>query len=208
MKITVNATINAHKVIVSPLLLFLMWHFHNWSSTAFLYFGLHGTYTILWLIKQSVYPDKSFQQLVPVWIAIFIIFLPLTGFYIAPYLLISQHTVIPDWVFGLALFLYTMGIFFHYVGDAQKYFTLKLKKGLIEDGFFKHTRNPNYLGEILIYAGLTLVAWHWQPLVFLIIWVGFLLYNMGRKDRSMSRHPGFAKYESQTGKLFPKYFNS
>ena len=54
---------------------------------------------------------------------------------------------------GLALFLYTVGIFLHYVSDAQKYYTLQYRKGLIEEGLFSRTRNPNYLGEILIYTG-------------------------------------------------------
>lgn len=37
------------------------------------------------------------------------------------------------------------------VSDAQKYYTLKYKKGLISDGMFYATRNPNYLGEIMLY---------------------------------------------------------
>ena len=32
--------------------------------------------------------------------------------------------------------------------DAQKYFTLRLKRGLITDGMFRFIRHPNYLGEI------------------------------------------------------------
>ena len=29
----------------------------------------------------------------------------------------------------------------------QKYFVLRAKKGLITDGLFSRSRNPNYLGE-------------------------------------------------------------
>ena len=38
------------------------------------------------------------------------------------------------------------------VSDCQKYFTLKYKKGLIQNGMFKYTRNPNYLGCLYIKA--------------------------------------------------------
>ena len=41
-----------------------------------------------------------------------------------------------------------IGVFLHYGSDAQKYFTLKYRKGLITEGFFSRCRNPNYLGEI------------------------------------------------------------
>jgi hypothetical protein len=36
--------------------------FHNWSAAAFLYPGLHGTYTLLLLIKQFVFADKRFAR--------------------------------------------------------------------------------------------------------------------------------------------------
>jgi hypothetical protein len=61
--------INLHKILVTPIVLALMWHFHNWSAAAFLYFGLHGTYTLLWLIKQSLFSDKRFAQPIPFWAA-------------------------------------------------------------------------------------------------------------------------------------------
>jgi hypothetical protein len=72
-----------------------MWYFHNWSAAAFLYLGLHGTYTLLWLIKQNVYADKRFEEKLPLWFAFFVPFLPLTAYMIAPYLPISRHTVPP-----------------------------------------------------------------------------------------------------------------
>ena len=85
------------------------------------------------------------------WVGLLVVFLPLAGYYLTPYLLISRHVTLRPYVFAIVLFLYTIGNFFHYVSDAQKFFTLRERKGLIEDGLFTRTRNPNYLGEILIY---------------------------------------------------------
>ena len=42
--------------------------------------------------------------------------------------------------------------------DGQKYFMLREKKGLIFDGFNKKTRNPNFLGEIMLYASFNVIA--------------------------------------------------
>ncbi len=197
--------INAHKILVPPIVLGMMWYFSNWSSEAFIYLSLHGTYAILWLVKESLYPDLRFQEKQPVWIGVLLIFLPLAGYYIAPYLLISRHIVLPPPIIGLVLFLYILGIFLHYVGDAQKFYTLRLQKGLIEDGLFARTRNPNYLGEILIYVAFAIMSWHWLPFLVLAGWVfGFFLRNMWAKDRSMARYPTFASYKARTGMLFPK----
>ena len=34
----------------------------------------------------------------------------------------------------------------------QKYFVLRARRGLITDGLFSRCRNPNYLGEMMIYG--------------------------------------------------------
>ena len=201
--VTVNWIINAHKILVTPIVLAMMLYFHNWSAAAFLYLGLHGTYTLLWLIKQSVFADKRFAQPIPLRIGLLTPFLPLMAYMIGPYLLLSEHTVPPNWVFAGASFLVISGVFLHYVGDAQKFFVLRLRKGLIEDGLFARTRNPNYLGEVLIYGGFALASWHWEPFVVLAGWFLYFVRNMRRKDESMSRHPGFAAYKDRTGMFLP-----
>src|SRR6202000_1417321 len=97
--VTVNWIINAHKILVTPIVLAMMWYFHNWSAAAFLYLGLHGTYTLLWLITQSLFADKRFAHPIPLWIGVLTPFLPLTAYMVGPYLLIAEHTVPPGWVF-------------------------------------------------------------------------------------------------------------
>jgi hypothetical protein len=48
-KLKIISYINAHKMLVPALVLVLMYWFHNWSTEAFVYLGLHGTYAMLWL---------------------------------------------------------------------------------------------------------------------------------------------------------------
>jgi len=197
--------INAHKALVIPIVLGLMWFYQNWSTEAFVYLSIHGTYSVLWLVKQSLYPDRRFDEQQPVWIGVLFVFLPLAGYYVAPYLLISRHLILPPYLFGVVLAIYIIGVFLHYVSDAQKYYTLKLQKGLIEEGLFGRTRNPNYLGEILIYVSYALMSLHWLPFLILAGWVfGFFFRNMLKKDQSMSRYPRFEQYRRRTGLLFPK----
>ena len=205
----VAAAINLHKALVIPVVLGLMWFFHNGSTEAFIYLALHGSYSILWLIKGSLYPDKRFEEKRPVAISVIFIFLPLAGYYAAPYLLISRSVVLAPPLIGFVLVLYIFGIFLHYVGDAQKHYVLQNKKGLIEDGLFARTRNPNYLGEIMIYTAYAAMSMHWLPFVILGAWVfGFFVRNMLSKDQSLSRYPQFAEYKKKTGLLFPKLFRA
>jgi len=134
----VGTAINLHKALVMPVVLGLMWFFNNSSTEAFIYLAIHGNYSILWIIKDRLYPDKRFYEKMPAPIAIIFVFLPLAGYYLAPYLLISRHVTLPSPIIGLVLVLYVFGIFLHYVSDAQKFYTLQNKTGLIEDGLFKH----------------------------------------------------------------------
>lgn len=77
---------------------------------------------------------------------------------------------------------------------------------MIVDGFFARTRNPNYLGEMMIYGSFALVAGHWLPwLVLAWIWLGMFVPNMLRKYLRMARYPGWAVYRARTG-LLPNLF--
>jgi protein-S-isoprenylcysteine O-methyltransferase Ste14 len=201
----ISTFINAHKILVIPVVVGLMWFYDNWSTEAYVYLALHGTYGMLWLAKHRLYPDRRFEEIQPWWIGLLFVFLPLAGYYAAPFLLISRHVTLPPPLFAAVVSCYTVGIFLHYVSDAQKFFTLRVRKGLITEGLFARTRNPNYLGEILIYTAYAAMALHWLPFLILAGWVGgFFLRNMWAKDRSLARYPEFASYQQATGMLLPK----
>ena len=90
--------------------------------------------------------------------------------------------------------------------NMQKYVSLKLRPNkLITEGFWGLIRNPNYLGELLIYSGFGLLAMHLLPMGILLLWIiAIWIPNMRMKDFSLSRYPGFEEYKSRT-KLFLPY---
>ena len=202
----IKHVINLHKGLTSVFVLGLMLAYNNFTVAAFTYLALHGGYGVLWLIKDRYYPDKQWEQEVPVVTGIFTFF-AIGLYWIAPFILISSGLQLsPIWIFS-ALVINLFGIFLHYGSDAQKYYTLKYRTGLITEGLFASSRNPNYLGEILIYVSFAMLAQHWLPFVVLGGFIaGIFVPNMLKKDKSLSRYPEFEAYKARSGLLFPKLF--
>jgi protein-S-isoprenylcysteine O-methyltransferase Ste14 len=63
------------------------------------------------------------------------------------------------------------------LSDSQKYYTLKYKKGLISDGMMKYTRNPNYLGEIMLYGAFVILVNDFISYVC-VMQVWFIVFSM------------------------------
>src|SRR3546814_12138627 len=51
--------------------------------------------------------------------------------------------------FCLCVSLCIIGSVIMIAADAQKYFTLRVQRGLITDGMHRYVRHPNYLGEMM-----------------------------------------------------------
>ena len=88
--------------------------------------------------------------------------------------------------------------------DLQKTFTLRLKPGLISNGMFAYTRNPNFLGEIMIYATYAIMAAQLAGWIFVLLqWTLLFLPRMLAKDASISRHAGWTEYKARSGLIIP-----
>jgi protein-S-isoprenylcysteine O-methyltransferase Ste14 len=200
--------IDSHKLATGPFVLGLMAWLNAWDNpAAWLYLALHGTYGILWVTKSRVFPDRSWEERTGIAYGLFI-WAGLTLYWVAPFLLMYLDVrVHPAWA-AACVALYAVGIFLHFASDMQKYTALQARPGhLITDGLFARIRNPNYLGELMIYLGFGLLAMHWAPLAviatfILVVW----LPNMWKKDRSLSRYPEFAEYRSRSWLFLPPLY--
>ena len=87
----------------------------------------------------------------------------------------------------------------------QKHMHLELKPGkLLNTLLWAHNRNPNYLGELLIYSSFVILSADVWALLFLVFFVCYLwIPNMAAKDKSLSRYPEFAAYKSNSCKIIP-----
>ncbi|HEY9605405.1 MAG TPA: DUF1295 domain-containing protein [Allocoleopsis sp.] len=199
-----NHVINLHKGLTFLVVLGLMFAYQNFTLGPWVYLSLHGTYGFLWLLKDRLYPDKKWQQELTPLQGIFA-FMLANLYWVAPFILISSGTVPSLPLVAAAISLNILGIFLHYVSDAQKYYTLKYHQGLITEGLFARCRNTNYLGEFLTYGSLAMLAQHWLPFLILFGFVaGIFVPNMLKKDQSLSRYPEFADYKERSGLLLPR----
>jgi protein-S-isoprenylcysteine O-methyltransferase Ste14 len=187
----------------------LLWTYGNTSTAAWIYVAMHGAYGLVWIVKDLAFPDPSWQQRVTFGGGINAFLTVLGPYWLIGWLLISgtvqPQYPLPDYAwFCLCVSLTIVGSTIMIAADAQKYFTLKWRPGLITDGMFRYVRHPNYLGEMMIYASFALMVWHWLPVVILAwVWLGLFAVNMTIKEASLSRHPGWAEYRARTWWLVP-----
>jgi len=206
-----NQVINFQKAGTPILLLVLMTIYSAWSVREWLYFALHGGYGLVWLIKDLAFPDPAWQRRITIGGALMSFAGVLGWYWVFGWLLVSGTAdaaypiAAPAW-FGLCTLLCLIGCVIMIAADAQKFFTLRERPGLITDGMFRYIRHPNYLGEMMIYGSFALMVWHWLPFVVLAwTWTGVFAVNMIVKEQRMSRHPGWGKYRDRTGWLLPRW---
>lgn len=197
--------INLQKGGTLPFVLFLMWRYDCWTATAWTYAALHGSYGLAWLLKDRLFPDPSWERRVTFGAAVMMVVNILGLYWIAPILIVTRRIEQPTWLLAGASLVYVIGVVLMMGSDAQKYFTLEKRRGLITTGFFARVRHPNYLGEMLLYGSFAVLAGHWIPYAVLAwVWLGFFVPNMLRKEASMSRYSEWPAYKARTGFLVPK----
>ena len=199
-----NQIINLHKGLTVFVVAGLMMFYKNYSIAAWVYLSLHGTYGILWLLKEKIFPDPYFKEKIN-FITSITGFIFLGSYWIAPFILISSQKSVSYPIIAASISINIIGVFLHFASDAQKYFTLKIKKELIKDGFFKNIRNTNYLGEILIYLSFATLSMSYIPFAILaLFFFGVFLPRMKKKDKSLTKYASFKEYKRISGLLLPK----
>ncbi|MEM7708988.1 MAG: DUF1295 domain-containing protein [Pseudomonadota bacterium] len=201
--------INFQKAGTFIFLLSLMVWYGNYSTDVWIYTAMHGSYGLVWILKDVAFPDPGWQRRITIGGGIMAFVGVLGWYWVFGWMLISGAAQ-PDYPlptaawYCLCVSLCILGCVIMIAADAQKYFTLRLQRGLITDGMHRYVRHPNYLGEIMIYGSFALMVWHWLPaLVLAWIWLGVFAVNMIMKEASLSRYPAWAEYRKRTWWLIP-----
>lgn len=131
MLMPIRYQVNFFKGCTLIWLIFLMYYFNNTSTGMYLYLFLHGTYGILWIIKDFWFPDERAQKPGSVGSHL-VLFALLTAYWMIPVPLAMGYGVSsPSFLRIVALLvLYLSGIILMMGSDYQKYKTLQSKKGI------------------------------------------------------------------------------
>ncbi len=203
--------INLHKFLTPFVVALLMIEFRNYSTAAWVYLALHGSYGFCWLLKHAVFRDPKWETRATFGGAL-MVFMLLAAYWVAPYLLISDvlgsnRPAPSNWLIAFCIALFTLGLMIMVASDCQKRFTLRYRRALITDGMFRYVRHPNYLGEMMLYSAYALLVQHWIPWVILAyFWTTLFLVNMLMIESSISRYPEWEEYKARTGMLIPWRF--
>ena len=205
-----NWLINAQKTGTIFIMFLLMKYYNNYSTGAWLYLSLHGTYGLLWFLKDMVFPDKSFQNyltIIPaILVSLFLLSYWLMGFEVMCGL--GDQNPSGKKIFG-CFFLFSFGNILMMCSDLQKFIVLKYKKGLIDDYFLKNNRNTNYFGEILVYLTFAIACGRKEGYIMLIIeWITFFGSRIYMKDLRLAKKHGFEKYKKNSYIILFRFFEN
>jgi len=195
--------INFHKIITLFIIAGMMVYLDNFNTAAWVYLGLHGIYGYCWLVKDFGFRDGSFESRVTYGGAVMSYLLLVGWYWLFPWFFLTRAEGPSNALLFTAIAMHTWGITWMIAADCQKYFQLKYRKGLMTNGMFRYTRNPNFFGEVLIYATYALLANHWLTWIVFAYAVLYFYTRMLVKDGSISRYPEWAAYEADSSRLVP-----
>ena len=127
------------------------------------------------------------------------------------YLLTFPHPL--TWINYIGVVISFLGIWVEWLADYQLH-AFKYKQhnpiAVMRFGIWRYLRHPNYLGEIMFWLGLAIMAvspyttWHLfvGPLLMFVLFV-FISIPMMEKHL-LTTKPGYGDYIKSTGTLFPK----
>jgi protein-S-isoprenylcysteine O-methyltransferase Ste14 len=201
--------INFQKAGTFVFLGLLIWYYDNQTLAVWIYLAMHGSYGLVWILKDVSFPDPNWQKKITIAGGLMAFFGVLFWYWVIGWLLISGvaqpiYPVSDQFWFCVCISLCILGSVIMMVSDAQKYYTLKYHKGLITTGIHKYIRHPNYLGEMMIYASFALMTLHWLAFLIIgIVWIFIFIPNMIAKEKSLSRYPEWKDYKKKSGWVMP-----
>ena len=208
MRVKQKYIIDFAKGITWLLVLYLIYFFNQTNNfTAWIYFCLHGSYGIMWVLKSYIFPDKTWESRVGILYASLIL-MGLILYWAPAYIITSTGHKASLEVIVLAICTFSIGVFYHFASDMQKFIFLKNHSGLITDGFWKQCRHPNYFGELLIYLSFVIMVletslWWVPSLILLLFIVAVWIPNMIKIDKSLSRYEEHTSYKKKTAFIIP-----
>jgi protein-S-isoprenylcysteine O-methyltransferase Ste14 len=117
---------------------------------------------------------------------------------------------LPAWR-SIGLVLFVTGLTIMIVGQAtlwrnySGFVVIKQDHQLITHGIYRFTRNPIYLGALIVFAGIPIYSASGAGLLAMVGMVPILLHRIGMEERMLAEHFGeaYEAYCRSTSRLIP-----
>jgi len=110
-------------------------------------------------------------------------------------------------VMAAAEVLMTLGLILMVVGLAslgRSFGIMPRARGLVRIGLYRWVRHPIYLGEILLLAGIVMLAIGPLALAVYGVFVALQVYRLVMEERTLTAaYPEYAEYRARTSRLLP-----
>jgi len=114
---------------------------------------------------------------------------------------------------GMSLFVIGLIIRIHSILTLRQFFTYSVAKvqnhQIIETGLYKFIRHPGYLGQLIIFLGISTSISNWLSILAMMIpvFVGYL-YRIKVEERFMTEQMGenYINYQNRTKKMIPMIY--
>ena len=114
---------------------------------------------------------------------------------------------------GMALVVIGLMIRIHSILTLKQYFTYSVAKlenhKIIETGLYKFIRHPGYLGQLIIFIGISTSISNWLSILVMMIPVTLgYLYRIKVEERFMLEQlgEGYLNYQERTKRLIPMIY--
>jgi protein-S-isoprenylcysteine O-methyltransferase Ste14 len=120
-----------------------------------------------------------------------------------------------DTLFAIGVVLIVIGLVIRIqsIWTLKQYFTYSVAKienhKLIETGLYKSIRPPGYLGQLIIFIGISTLLSNWLSIVFMIIPIAIgYIYRIKIEERFMIEQIGenYLNYINRTKRLIPMIY--
>ena len=116
-------------------------------------------------------------------------------------------------VIGMALIAIGLMVRIHSILTLKQFFTYSVAKvenqRIIETGLYKFIRHPGYLGQLMIFFGISISVSNWLSVLLMMVpvTVGYL-YRIQVEERFMLKEMGedYLDYRSRTKKIIPMIY--
>lgn len=114
---------------------------------------------------------------------------------------------------GMALFVIGLLVRIHSILTLRQYFTYSVTKAenhrIIQTGLYRFIRHPGYLGQLVIFLGISLSISNWLSILLMMIPVTLgYLYRIQVEEKFMSEQFGedYTAYQARTKRIIPMLY--